>query len=96
MDARAIEGQAGKLRAFVVPERSTRAERVYDIKPLWPARAPRAWQGDRPMNRSARLRARDDAHHWVGECLGDAEQTLTGRDEVLYDFEHALLELRFG
>ena len=34
----------------------------------------------------------DDAHHWVGECLGETpSKTPTGRDEVSYDFEHALL-----
>ena len=94
---RAIEGQAGKLRAFVVPERSpkTCAERVYDIKPLClHVRTAGVEEGDRPMNR---LRVSgafslDDAHHWVGECLGETpSKTPTGRDEVSYDFEHALL-----
>ena len=94
---RAIEGQAGQVRAYVVPRQSPKTcqERVFEIKPLClHRRATRIDVADRP---TCELRIQgqfnlDDMHTWIGACLNEVPaRAPPGQSELTYDFENVLL-----
>jgi Bardet-Biedl syndrome 7 protein len=94
---RAIEGQAGQVRAYVVPRQSpkTCVERVYEIKPLClHRRATRVDTAGRPMS-ELRIQGQftlDDMHTWVGACLNEVPaRAPVGQTELTYEFENVLL-----
>ena len=94
---RAIEGQAGQVRAYVVPRQSPKTcqERVYEIKPLClHRRANRVDTTNRPMS-ELRITGNftlDDMHTWMGACLNEVpNRAPNGQDEISYDFENVLL-----
>ena len=94
---RAIEGQAGQVRAYVVPRQSPKTcqERVYDIKPLClHMRTTRVDTASRPMC-ELRIQGQfnlDDIHTWIGACLNEVPaRAPPGETEMTYDFENVLL-----
>lgn len=94
---RAIEGQAGKVRAYVMPRQSPKTcqECVYEIKPLClHRRATRVDTAGRPMS-ELRIQGQfslDDMHAWMGACLNEIPaRAPNGQSEVTYEFENVLL-----